>query len=329
MKPEIMETLSRITEEEQSLLDGGIPLHRDLYSRSSKFLIEKKLLSSHVYGSANSPLLLRTHTRFSDFPPHSHDYIELMYVCSGQITHVIGNSEIVLSSGDILMLGRSTVHAVRRSEIGDIGINMIISYDFFNALCNRLRNSTHPSNKSLTMLTRADENTYCVFHTQGFPEIENLLENMMIPLLTKKSKSSSVLQMEFELMSAYLATLPSRQSEYQSNESHTEKQIRELNDYIETCYQRATLTDLADKLGISPAYLCRWIRKYYGVTFKQLLSQKRFSVATDLLLTTSIPIHQIIDTVGYENSSYFHKEFKKRYGRTPKSVRDEAKSQSN
>lgn len=326
MKQEIMEMLSRITEEEEVLMEGGVPLHRDLYSRSSKFMIEKKLLSSHVYGNTNSPILLRTHTRFSDFPPHSHDYIELMYVCSGQITHVIGGHEIILSRGDILMLGRSTVHAVRRSDICDIGINIIISYDFFNALCNRL-NSAHPFDKSLTLLTRSDENTYCVFHTDGVQEIENLLENMILPLLTGTSKSASVLQMEFELMSAYLSALPGSQAEYQSNASHTEKQIRELNDYIETCYQHATLTDLAEKLGFSPAYLCRWIRKYYGATFKQLLSQKRFSVATDLLLTTSIPIHRIIDTVGYENSSYFHKEFKKRYGRTPKAVREEAKAQ--
>ena len=34
-----------------------------------------------------------------------------------------------------------------------------------------------------------------------------------------------------------------------------------------------------------------------------------------------MPIGEIILRVGYENSSYFHKEFKRRFGVTPKEYR--------
>ena len=48
---------------------------------------------------------------------------------------------------------------------------------------------------------------------------------------------------------------------------------------------------------------------------------ERFAVACELLEKTEMPIGDIIVNSGYENSSYFHKEFKKRYGTTPHKYR--------
>ena len=105
MKQAMIDCLSPITEEERRLAEGKTPLRKELYSRSSNFLIEKSRLPSGTYGAPASPILLRPHTRFAAFPAHSHDYVELMYVCHGSITHLIGGEEIVLSAGDILLLG--------------------------------------------------------------------------------------------------------------------------------------------------------------------------------------------------------------------------------
>jgi len=49
--------------------------------------------------------------------------------------------------------------------------------------------------------------------------------------------------------------------------------------------------------------------------------------AAVLLTSTSIPVEEIIVEVGYENSSYFHRLFKERYGMTPKQYRDKSKCQ--
>jgi AraC-like DNA-binding protein len=50
---------------------------------------------------------------------------------------------------------------------------------------------------------------------------------------------------------------------------------------------------------------------------------ERFQVARELLSNTNMSIGDIIFHIGYENTSYFHKEFKKRYGMTPKAFRRE------
>jgi AraC-like DNA-binding protein len=47
------------------------------------------------------------------------------------------------------------------------------------------------------------------------------------------------------------------------------------------------------------------------------------SRAVKLIRESDIPISEIISGVGYENASYFHREFKKRYGKSPLAVRKE------
>ena len=60
------------TAEEQAILQGGA-LDRDLYMQDSENRINaKKLLSAGKW------ITLRTHTRFLDFPEHTHDYIEVV-----------------------------------------------------------------------------------------------------------------------------------------------------------------------------------------------------------------------------------------------------------
>ena len=74
-------------------------------------------------------------------------------------------------------------------------------------------------------------------------------------------------------------------------------------------------------LGLSPSYLSRLVCASFGVSFKDLLMSARFDAAARLLSSTDMPIGDIINRVGYENSSFFHKEFKKRYGQTPNNYR--------
>ena len=43
--------------------------------------------------------------------------------------------------------------------------------------------------------------------------------------------------------------------------------------------------------------------------------------ARSAFLNTSLSVGDVIRSVGYENESYFHREFKKRYGTTPLAIR--------
>ena len=324
LKDYIINRLSAITDEERDLINGNSVLKKEIYSRSSNFRIEKGRISLDSYGTPTSPVLLRPNTRFASFPPHTHDYIELMYVCRGSITHVIGGEELCLGEGDIIILGKSTVHSIKKSGENDIGINMFISMDFFTSLCSRLQTNALLTDRIFDNLLQADGTQFYVFHTAGILPVENLIESMINSIITNDMADPLILQTEFELLTCYLAKLPESVTALYGMNADSEYSKRILINYIKTSYKSATLTEAAGLLGLTPAYLSRWTKSKLGMPFKQLLMEKRFSVAVGLITETSTPINVIISDVGYENSSYFHKQFLRRYGITPKTMREKA-----
>ena len=53
--------------------------------------------------------------------------------------------------------------------------------------------------------------------------------------------------------------------------------------------------------------------------------RKRFQKALMFLVETELPVEKIAANIGYENQSYFYRQFKARYGMTPSQYRQEHK----
>ena len=68
-------------------------------------------------------------------------------------------------------------------------------------------------------------------------------------------------------------------------------------------------------------HIARTIKEYFGKSFKELLIEERMRRAHLLLTKTDMPIGVVIRSVGYENESYFHREFRKRFDRSPLALR--------
>ncbi len=96
--------------------------------------------------------------------------------------------------------------------------------------------------------------------------------------------------------------------------------------YFNTNYANANLQSFCDKNGLPLYKASRILKSELGITFRQLLMQRRFSVAQQLLCTTTLPISQIITAVGYENNSYFYRSFLEHYNCTPQQFRDNNKN---
>ena len=105
-----------------------------------------------------------------------------------------------------------------------------------------------------------------------------------------------------------------------TRDKRTER-MRAITDYIKANIATATLGELAGVLYLCPPYLSKIIKEYFGVSFKELVVKERLETAKTLIIDTDMKISDAIRAVGYENESYFHKEFKKRYGVTPLGAR--------
>ncbi len=79
-----------------------------------------------------------------------------------------------------------------------------------------------------------------------------------------------------------------------------------------------SLNALAERLSISSAYLSRLIADGTGSNFPELVNLHRLEQARRLLTDElELDIREIAEQVGYNSSTYFTTQFKKRYGVTP------------
>ena len=65
----------------------------------------------------------------------------------------------------------------------------------------------------------------------------------------------------------------------------------------------------------------RIIKKATGSTFKELLQNKRMNKACELLKNTDISIADISVLIGYDNTSFFHRLFRRKYDCSPRDFR--------
>ena len=86
------------------------------------------------------------------------------------------------------------------------------------------------------------------------------------------------------------------------------------------------ISDIARDLGIHPNYLSRVFRDRYGISPKKYLDDLKLSRATNLLITTEMPISAISASLGFEDQMSFSKAFKKKYGAAPSRYRKDNQS---
>lgn len=111
-------------------------------------------------------------------------------------------------------------------------------------------------------------------------------------------------------------------SEVRSKRQHVE-QLAPIFAYIEEHYnQPISLRQLADQLQVSPQHTCLLFQQTLGLRPFAYLTKFRLRKAKELLLQQwDMEVRDVARQVGYEDTSYFIKLFKKQEGLTPSSFR--------
>lgn len=86
-----------------------------------------------------------------------------------------------------------------------------------------------------------------------------------------------------------------------------------------------SLSKLANKLNISPAYLATLFKKETRKTVSEYIREKRIRYAANLLVNTRLQVQTVALHCGIMDVQYFSKLFKKQMGKTPKEYRETAR----
>ena len=321
MNEELLKFLRKTSEEKNGIIKDASSILTYYVRDLDSSVVDKDRIIEE-----GSMMGLYCQPRYIAIPDHSHNYVELVYMYSGSAVQIINKTErIKLDTSDLLLLREGTSHAIEPLGEDDIAIHFFLKPEFFS----------HPS-----LITEdggilrhfiagaVSENhsvaDYLHFRLQDILPAKNLLENMIWSLMVEKKCRQEINQATMSMLIMELL------HDADKVESHDTTQYEEqialtAYQYLENHYTTATLEEFSLKVMQPTYYVSRLFKRYYQMTFTECLQLIRLCRAANCLTSSSKSVEEIIQEIGYENSSYFHRIFKERYGLTPKQYRDKSR----
>ena len=316
LRLDILEKLVYFTEEEIHHLNGEHVVDKSIYLNE-----ESQIIDCHKILDDTQQLAVRKHARFMAYPKHKHNYIELMYVYGGSMTHTIESKNITIHQGELLLLNQNIEHAIDYCDENDIIFNFIIRPEFLSFLSTMLDDDNDVSRFIFdTLYSYDNDGEYLVFKVQDNDKVKEYIESIIIHLYEPRLHNDLELKLLVGLLLTELMNHPECIETYQSN-SYEKLLSSTILKYIHLNYKEGSLAELSALIHQPNYKICKLIKKQTHQTFTQLLQEEKLKVATHLLVTTNMSMNDLIIEVGYENISYFYRIFKKKYQMTPQDYR--------
>ncbi len=312
---ELLAKLKVITEEERKILQNGAAVDRNIYMDN-----ENGIVSSRKLLPDGRQIAIRPHTRFVHFPEHTHDYVEIIYMCSGSTTHIIDGDKIILRTGELLFLCQSSKQEILPAGEDDIAVNFIICPEFFDRVLTMIGEEDTPLRRFLIESLkgdRADGAGYLHFEVSDVLPVQNLLENLIWTLIYDTPNKRSINQITMGLLFLELMG----RADKLATGSRDEQVVMAVLAYVEEHYKSGSLSELAAKTHYDISTLSRAIKNKTGRNYMDLIQEKRLSQACFLLKNTPMNVEEIAEMIGYKNVSFFHRLFKSHYQVSPKQYR--------
>lgn len=280
---------------------------------------EEWVLSSDVLMKPEDNFAIHRHKRFAPFGEHKHDYLEFIYVFSGQLQQKINGKIVNIKEGDLCLLDLNVTHSIEPSSENDIAVNIVMKEQFFNSIFMGLLSD---NNIIMDFLVKA------IYHKKEFKQhlIFNCLKNEQVKWVMSKllceyydnttGKETAIYAYILLLFTELLRTYKNDMGE--DSEERLNKTIAsEIKNYLIKNFNKADLKITAEHFHFHPDYLSKLIKNSTGQSFTALLQEIKLREASLLLQNTDWPVEEVVYRTGYTNMSHFYRLFKTKFGLTP------------
>lgn len=253
---------------------------------------------------------------FRQVAVHWQDSMELIYIKRGSGLVQTGAQVCTAQSGDIFVLTPGTLHAIRQAESCTMEYeNIIFDVELLGGtedLCaEKYLLPLQSGRLALPEHITPDEAWY--------PQAADCLK--------EAEEASRCKQFGYELcikgaLLRFLALLIAQSKALPPAEKANTQRLRAVLQWISAHYSEPVcVADAAALCQCSPNHFMRWFRQMTGQTFIIFLREYRLNAAAEALRTTEDTILSISEQCGFENLSYFNREFKAHFGMTPREYR--------
>lgn len=255
---------------------------------------------------------------------HNHDFFEMMYVYSGTCRNVIGNKEMRLSAGDLLLYNLQTVHKLILDDPDAVVFNILAGREVFSRSFLNLFSENNPVLQFyIHSLYDIPGDQYCAFHLSG-SEALNPLHNMIAEFITKEEMYEKIMYLDFQNLLVRLSRIRLSTRSELSVSNNEGLDINTVLSYVHDNYRDVTLQSLSDHFSYTTRSMIRFLKKYTHKTFTEILRDFRMLSACNMLRNSSTPIDEIALQTGFSERSYFDRVFKQTFAVTPAEYRSSA-----
>ncbi len=153
------------------------------------------------------------------------------------------------------------------------------------------------------------------------PQLSEQLKDEMIYLISHSNESSRQLIGHLYLIVDAIIQCSSNRKKIQGGKI-SRLYTQEAIGYIEQYYScPITIEDLAKRCNLDKSYFGKVFKESMGQSPQDFLIRYRMNKASELLITTDLPINSICVQVGYMNQLHFSRAFKNIYGVSPRTYR--------
>ncbi len=235
------------------------------------------------------------------YPMHWHEHIELLYFINGSGEATVGGEVIHAKKDDLIVINCNELHATQMSD--DCVLFCIhISPSFFSDV----------DFESVLFKT----------HISADETVSGYLEKIHIE---KKSMNEGY-DMQIKGLTYLLMTYLLRNCKLEKSEILSKKKkilkISAVLKYISAYYpHKLSTAELAREFFLSEHYFCHFFKAETGMSPMGYINRFRVEKASFYLKNSNDSITEIALKVGFDDSNYFSKIFKKYRGMTPREYR--------
>lgn len=244
---------------------------------------------------------------------HIHDYIEIIYVVSGDYQILLNNKDYCFGVGDMVLINSNEIHnIISLSE----GFNKYIVIKFEPEMLYTTSQSLFEMKYVMPFIL--NEST----HQKIFKKDE--IEETIIPNIineihqeyTNKSYGyelairANIYNLFLYILRHWNAQHVDLNIKHDMNKDLVQR-LQIVFNYIENNYQNSiTSLAMANLCNLSYSYFSRLFKMIMKRSFSEYLNYVRISNAEKLLITSELNITEIAFKVGFSSSSYFIQQFK-------------------
>lgn len=273
------------------------------------------------HGSRLFPFNIYPCTIPLDFPSvslHWHREMELIYIKKGNGQIQLETENYHGKAGEIYVVPPGTLHALKNIKGCSMEYeNIIFEMDFLGEgvadLCAGKFLVPLAAGRLLPAVGICEMDAH-------YEELKKCLEQMEDLCGTKErgyelGVKAAVLQMLFLLIRKYPSV-----GEVSSPDRERLKNV--LQEIMIRKGESVSVGEMAEFCGWSSSHFMRWFKKMTGISFTSYVNERKLAGAAEALRQTNDKIISISQESGFTNLSNFNRQFKSRYGVTPRQYRE-------